>query len=397
MNAAAQTLCNHKETVLDSSYSSIQATASVTDQVPRMQFHPVANIFRMMTPDERDGLRQDIEANGQTDEILLAYDPADGILKIADGRNRYNACRELGIEPKYREWNGVGNLLSIVISKNLHRRHLDETERAMIAAGLVNTNGVGRPTINSANLPNITTAKAADLLSVSPRTVTSALKVLRDGDRELIENVGSGPGQFSIAAAATISDLPKSQQKRIVRRGRKAHRTMLLKSKTKSVQKAFRLGCLNCDTSIKGKATSTELSGQLQRIAHNQPQLAWAIKDIIEEIESEQITGGRGAEESYDMVLAAIRMGYQTEIAIAEKTGFERLRLEDLLANMIYYNMIRKAKELKKTDKARGATKTIYIEVPRKDWRDGHFEFEDADSDDDFPEPDVYLDRCWED
>ena len=37
---------------------------------------------------------------------------------------RYQACRELGIEPKFQEWDGQGSLVAFVISLNQHRRHL---------------------------------------------------------------------------------------------------------------------------------------------------------------------------------------------------------------------------------------------------------------------------------
>jgi hypothetical protein len=43
---------------------------------------------------------------------------------------------ELGIEPALQPWEGPGNALSFVVSKNLHRRHLTSGQRAMIAVQL---------------------------------------------------------------------------------------------------------------------------------------------------------------------------------------------------------------------------------------------------------------------
>ena len=43
---------------------------------------------------------------------------------VVDGRNRYNACEELGIEPAYRTWDGEGSLVDFVVSLNLKRWHL---------------------------------------------------------------------------------------------------------------------------------------------------------------------------------------------------------------------------------------------------------------------------------
>ena len=72
-----------------------------------MEFHEVANLFPMMTPDEFAGLKEDIDRNGQIDPVWIH----DG--KIIDGRNRYLACTELGIEPLTREWNGDGDLVGL--------------------------------------------------------------------------------------------------------------------------------------------------------------------------------------------------------------------------------------------------------------------------------------------
>lgn len=63
--------------------------------------------------------------------------------------------------------------LTFVLSLNLHRRHLNESQRAMVAACLANMN-VGR---NSANLPNKTSQDdSAAMLHVSTRSVRSAKK-----------------------------------------------------------------------------------------------------------------------------------------------------------------------------------------------------------------------------
>jgi len=91
------------------------------------EFHEVANIFPMMQGEEFDALKADIDTNGLREPIWLHQDG-----RIIDGRNRYLACCDLGIEPQYRTWNGVGSLVAFVVSLNLHRRHLDVGQRGMI-------------------------------------------------------------------------------------------------------------------------------------------------------------------------------------------------------------------------------------------------------------------------
>jgi N6-adenosine-specific RNA methylase IME4 len=92
-----------------------------------MDFHPVADIFPMMSAVEFGALIDDITENGLREPIWLHDN------QIIDGRNRYNACKAIDIEPKYREWNGQGSLVAFVVSLNLKRRHLTSSQLAVVA------------------------------------------------------------------------------------------------------------------------------------------------------------------------------------------------------------------------------------------------------------------------
>lgn len=96
------------------------------------QFHEVANIFPMMQADELDELKRDIATNGLKEPVWLHPDGS-----IIDGRNRYLACKDVGIIPEYRTWNGKGSLVSFVVSLNLHRRHLSSSQKAAVAVELL--------------------------------------------------------------------------------------------------------------------------------------------------------------------------------------------------------------------------------------------------------------------
>lgn len=91
------------------------------------EFHEVANIFPLMQGEEFEALKADIAANGLREPVWLHQDG-----RIIDGRNRYRACCDLGVEPSYRTWGGDGSLVAFVVSLNLHRRHLDTGQRSMI-------------------------------------------------------------------------------------------------------------------------------------------------------------------------------------------------------------------------------------------------------------------------
>ena len=93
--------------------------------------HDFAEVFPTLDGEAFDALVKDIEARGQQ-EAIWVYEG-----KILDGRNRYRACQILGREPKVQDYVG-DDPIGFVLSANLHRRHLNEGQRAMVAANLSN-------------------------------------------------------------------------------------------------------------------------------------------------------------------------------------------------------------------------------------------------------------------
>lgn len=90
------------------------------------EYHAIANIFPLMTPEEMAELVQDIKINGLKQEIVLFED------KILDGRNRYQACLTASVEPKFKEYKG-NTPYSDVFSLNLQRRHLTAGQKSIVA------------------------------------------------------------------------------------------------------------------------------------------------------------------------------------------------------------------------------------------------------------------------
>lgn len=91
------------------------------------QYHDASNICPMMSDKAFDALKEDIKANGLLEPIWIH---ADG--SIIDGRNRHRACLELGVTPRFETYEGE-NPVAFSISKNIHRRDLTDSQRAMIA------------------------------------------------------------------------------------------------------------------------------------------------------------------------------------------------------------------------------------------------------------------------
>ena len=91
-----------------------------------------STLFNQITK-SRNALVADIRANGVHDPIDLYQG------KILDGRNRHRAAVAAEFELEKRHFRHFhpeiyGDPLAYVISKNLSRRHLDESQRAMVAA-----------------------------------------------------------------------------------------------------------------------------------------------------------------------------------------------------------------------------------------------------------------------
>jgi hypothetical protein len=195
----------------------------------RLPIHPYAELFPAMSHPEFDRLCGDIAVNGLQEEIVL-YEG-----KVLEGRNRYLACLARGVTPRFREYAGeCGSPLAFVVTRNLHRRHLNESQRALVAARLKplfaeearqrQQAGLkqGDQFPVSANLQKrekpegkIWSAdKAAERLQVSARSVAAADKVKKQGVPELVEAVAAG--RVAVSAASRIATLPAPQQQEVL-------------------------------------------------------------------------------------------------------------------------------------------------------------------------------------
>jgi len=156
--------------------------------------HPLSQILPMMPETDLAELAADIKQNGLRAPITLL----DG--KVLDGRNRYRACQIAGVEPRFKDFNGNGDPLAFIISANVRRRHLTESQRAMIAAKIANLKRGGDRRSGLAG--GTTTAQAAEELGVGERTVKRAKEVLRDAPPEDIDAIERGEKTVTEVARA---------------------------------------------------------------------------------------------------------------------------------------------------------------------------------------------------
>jgi hypothetical protein len=208
--------------------------------------HPLAELFPLIDGEDFSAFAEDIRLNGVVDKIVLL----DGA--ILDGRNRFNVLTHLvesgevlgsgwghragepldaehldADNPWFCRFNRDvdGDPLSWVLSKNLKRRHLNESQRAMVAAKLKTMKlgdnqhrqgpPIGGPSIEP--LPvyvppvgGISAQAAAKLLNVGARSVERASSVLNDGTAEVQHAVEQG--KLAVSAAEKIARLPSAEQ-----------------------------------------------------------------------------------------------------------------------------------------------------------------------------------------
>ena len=179
-----------------------------TNDIDEVEFHPVAELFPLLVGNAFDGLVADIRRQGLLEPIWRWKG------KVIDGRNRLLACRRAGVEPRFQEYEG-SDPVGFAVSKNMHRRHLSKSQRALIAANLANLRqGVRTDLEPSADMRKVSQSDAADMLHVSERSVTNAARVMKHGTQELVDAVGRD--EVPITTAAEATKLPASEQKRAV-------------------------------------------------------------------------------------------------------------------------------------------------------------------------------------
>lgn len=171
------------------------------------EVHPIADIFPVFDDAQFQALVEDIRANGLKRAINLFEE------KILDGRHRYRACLEAGVEPKFTRYRGT-DPVGQVLSANLHRRHLSPSQLSMVGAKLA-TLAPNRPELKLAALSAqhcaLNQPEAAAAVGVSRRSVQKARKIRAKGTPEQVAAVESG--KTSVSAAAKEIDKAEAAEK----------------------------------------------------------------------------------------------------------------------------------------------------------------------------------------
>lgn len=156
--------------------------------------HPLCTLFPRMADAEFNALVQDIATNGLRQPIVLH----EGM--ILDGGNRYRACIAAEVEPDFIEHDG-GNLVSFVLSANMHRRHMTPGQQAAIVASAqdwAKAQGNGKP---------------GNLARLDTRADRAALSGASDGTQKMADKVAKADPELAKQVAHGEISLPKAVEK----------------------------------------------------------------------------------------------------------------------------------------------------------------------------------------
>lgn len=224
-------------------------------ELARLAHHPLAGLFPMLSDSELAELGEDIATRGQEQPVWLL----DG--KILDGRNRDEACHRIGIDAWTQDYAG-DDPLGFVLSLNLRRRHLNEVQRAMVAAKIVDwVNGMNQTT-GGAHVP---AREAGRMLSISERAVKAMRRVREHGAGELIAAMEEG--RISIKAGEAISHLEREAQAEVVRAEEKS-----IIAKAKAIRTERQRHARMIRTTV-----INHIAEQGRRVADEMPRAAFAV------------------------------------------------------------------------------------------------------------------------
>ena len=191
----------------------------------KYEVHPIANVFPMMSNDEFKALKADIKEHGLREPIVFWKN------MLVDGRNRLKACEDLGIEADESELMDETDPVAWVISHNLHRRHLDESQKAMVAAKLAKLKHGDNQHTKEDGPIGLSIKDASKMVNCSERSTKRAKKVIAEGANEVQQAVERGELPVSVASDFVKAVPDKKEQSEILKQGAQSVKDKVKESK----------------------------------------------------------------------------------------------------------------------------------------------------------------------
>jgi ParB-like chromosome segregation protein Spo0J len=244
----------------------------VLDKQLGIEVHPAANIFPMIKGKAFDELVEDIRQNGLKESVVFYQG------QLLDGRNRYRACQVLGIDPEAAEIDEEEGFdpVAWVLSMNLHRRHLGETEREAIGAKIANLkHGDVKTQKNDAT--NVASKyEVAEQLNVNAKGIERAKSAIKGGCKQLVEKLEAGEIPSSTAANFVKAVPDKRHQAEILKGGLKAVREVIKESKQEQSRPSIKTGSAEYQEELEDATKQEELTSVLVGIRRSMQSLTYA-------------------------------------------------------------------------------------------------------------------------
>ncbi len=165
-----------------------------------MEQHPLSGAFPPMSADDLQALTDDIEVNGQLEPIVIFDD------MVLDGWHRYRGCMALGLTVNLVKLPDDEDPVAYVKSRNLHRRHLTASQRAIAVVACTEWLSRGRPVKSAPGADLATTQQMAKEADVGLRTIERAKAAHAAGHGAAVRD-----GKISLKKATPAKKAGKAQ------------------------------------------------------------------------------------------------------------------------------------------------------------------------------------------
>ncbi len=198
-----------------------------------LEIHPHADMVPRMLPRKYQELKLSIGQRGQYEPVIVTREDPP---RIIDGRHRYWACAELGLQPRFAKLPQGLDPLEFVLDKQGLRKELNKSQRALFGYRLSRHSTVGRPRKGDENwedLPNIySQEEAARRVGVTRKQLGLIKRVLESGSpvTEDLEEALS-QGAITVNDALVLVNEPDEVQTRAM--------AMVQRGEVKSVARAL--------------------------------------------------------------------------------------------------------------------------------------------------------------
>ena len=196
----------------------------------RLPPHPAAELLPLLDEAELEELKIDILTHSQREDVLL--DVAG--IQVVDGRNRCIACERARIPVAFRRLPADEDLTAVIVSANIHRRHLTTGQRAMVAVALANLQrggDAGRPKaapneLNAPPLP-VDSGKGNSGETAAPKSGGEPEIIVRGQGRPAggVDTVGKGRAPRGTSRKSSIPEGTNRQDERLVSQSQAAKMT----------------------------------------------------------------------------------------------------------------------------------------------------------------------------